>query len=321
MSQTAEASPTSTEEQATPGTTQEPEKTSEETTTSATGDANGKTQEVTQPQEGESSQGQGAPDGEDQSTDPTFYSGDPSTLPPELRKSYDNMLRDYKKKTSEVSAIRQKAEIFDQLRSDPRFQSWAKSLTQEQRQEAAEVAADQAGVELTQEQYLEMIQDPKKLASFVRKCAEEVSAPTKKQLEETQRKLLVAEASTIVDAYSSATDEEGKQLHPNFEKLSNVKGVNLIKFFLDQDLPKNQDDWELKLDKAYKSALNLYQEIRGEGKSEALGIVKKKIATSTETPTAPSNGAVSSADVTKMSDSEAVKYAVSLARQGKRIPR
>lgn len=62
---------------------------------------------------------------------PSFTHVDPNTLSPELRGTYDNMLRDYKSKTGELAEQRkgltdsqEKARLYDEISKDEAFVSY-----------------------------------------------------------------------------------------------------------------------------------------------------------------------------------------------------
>src|SRR5882724_9055989 len=98
MSETAVASPTPETQTATPGASQEPVSSG-----SGTVQTNGSEAPATAPSED------------------SFYSGDPNSLPPELKQAYTNMLKDYKQKTTSIADVRKKAEAYDGLSKDQRF--------------------------------------------------------------------------------------------------------------------------------------------------------------------------------------------------------
>lgn len=257
--------------------------------------------------------GQSAP------ADETFYSGDPNTLPPQLREAYKNMLRDYKQKTQSVAEKAKqyesqaqeqasKAEFLDKLTKDSRFVDWYNSLSASEKQAAGNGQSPEELV--SQEEWIEAQSDPKKFAEIISRVTDAKVASIENMRQSKN------DASEFISAFSEAVDEKtGKKLRPDFDELAELGIVNM---FLDKIPAESKSDWGKALTSSYKSAKDLYEKIYTKGKSDALSSLKQKEARSTTPPSSSS-----SSDIENIPNPEklTVAQAVALARRGKVVAR
>lgn len=250
------------------------------------------------PQSGQAN-GAGAP------AEETFFTGDPKTLPPELRKAYDNMLSDYRNKTTKLSeerksfeAFKQKADLYDQIALNEQF---VKMWNDYVKSQGGEPAGDDANV------------DPKFKAMEERISRAEQMAM---KAEEARRE---AEAMALIDSFAAATGEDGKPLRPDFVQLEGMKigESSLIQSFLDQDktAAANPDEVVAKLERAYAAAKKFHDDIFEAGRKSGLGRAYAKLRNGSEPPSSTPNGNVFTGDPKKIS----VTQAMELARKGIRV--
>lgn len=253
----------------------------------------------------------------------TFLSADPTTLPPQLRQAYENMLRDYKTKTTKLADerkqysgfedYRKKAEVYDQLSQDERFVQYWNSQNSPQIPPQPN-GQDQAMQQELQQLWLEAQSDPNKAIEFHRKVAQmEMSQLTQKQAE-IERKQLESDAVNVVDAFADAVDEKGQKLRPDFDDPHMQFLINSV---INQNPPKTQKEWQTAITKAYDHAKSVYQDIFTKGKSAAQGAIQTKAQNSTEKPSTSVGEVYSGSDPKKLTAAEAVN----LARKGIRVPK
>lgn len=267
--------------------------------------------------------GQADPGRQTAPVEETFFTGDPKTLPPQLRQAYDNMLRDYKDKTGKLSeerktleAVKQKADAFDQLAGDQRFITWYNDLTKPQQEQVKSEMADDMGVS-DEEMAAVLAGDKNALVSILKKF----SGQNETQLKELLYKNQVSEASEIINAFAEAKDDKGKALHPNFEKLEalSLGSVDLISAFLQLDGQPAQgyDQYMQKMQRAYQAADKFYTQIYEEGRKAGLGLVQRKAMNATEAPAVSGPASVFTGDPKKLD----ARTAMRLAREGVVVPR
>jgi hypothetical protein len=239
---------------------------------------------------GEAGNGQGAPGSE------SFTRIDPSTLPPELRHAYDNMLRDYKEGTTKLSeriksettkaveAYKQKAESYDQLAAQEEFvKMWNEHV-------------QKANTSQTQNKNPE-------------------TAQLEKKLQEMEVKIHQREASEILEAFENAVDEKGEKLHPHFSRFNEMAVGNhpeLGEYSLLRaavELAPGKDHQE-KLANGYKAVEALYNSVFEEGKKAGMGRVQEKLKNGTHPPSS-----VNAASTAPRRPKDALE-ALQFARQG-----
>jgi hypothetical protein len=209
---------------------------------------------------------------------------DPNRLPPELRQSYDAMLRDYRSKTAKVAdtvksevakaveAYRQKAEFYDQFSGQDEFvKQWNEY------------------VQRTQNAQNDQTSDPvqQKIHQMERQQAElAMEVQASKVLEE-------------INAFADMKDEKGQLLHADFDKLASLKIGNhpqagdydLLRAAVELSPGRTPKE---KMENGYKAAKAIYDSIFEEGRKAGLGRVQSKIkngmmspSSVNATPTAP----------------------------------
>lgn len=124
-----------------------------------------------------------------QTTDDTFTSIDPSTLPEELKPLYNSMLKDYRDKTAGVADIRRKEAEIDAILNDPQIQSLLNQDTP--------VQPPQAEVPLSGEQLLlDILDNPQKLQEMIQAEASKMMAPLQQDFTSRQMGELVQKLGT-----------------------------------------------------------------------------------------------------------------------------
>jgi len=295
MSETAVASPTPETQMATPVATSEP--VSSETGTAQT---NG-------------SEAAGAAPSEE-----TFYSGDPNSLPPELKQAYTNMLKDYKNKTMSIADVRKKAELYDSVSKDQRFVDYWKGLNQSQKAEYKEQKAEvekKLGEKISDEDFTKAFNSKDDFLSFFEKAVQEVAGKDRKKIEKLEQQLSVKEAADVVESFATEIDKKtGQPARPDFYALDEDQ---LITGYLNVNPPENttQEAYVQKLNEAYGWAKAVSQKYYEKGRAEALQIIQKKAANSTEPPTTSSKGAYTGPKI------PSVREAIELAKKGQRVVR
>ncbi len=249
----------------------------------------------------------------------TFFSGDPNTLPPELKQAYTNMLKDYKTKTQSIAETRKKAEAFDRVSSRSDFKDWWSGASQKQKAEFKEqkaVEEKRLGQKISDEEFTKAFSSKDDFLSFFEKAVHEVGEKSQRKIEKLEEQLSVKDAADVVDSFATEVGKDGKPVRPDFYNLDEDQ---LITGYLNVNPPsdKSQEAYIEKLNEAYGWAKQVSQKYYEKGKAEALQIIQKKAATSTEPPTSSSKGAYTGPDPKKMS----VKEAMDLAKKGIRVPR
>lgn len=206
--------------------------------------------------------------------DQSFTKIDPKTLPPQLRESYNNMLRDYKEKTTQIServkteaekaaeAYKQKAELYDQLAGQEEFvKKWNEYVEQ----------ANQ--LQVGQESNLEL-------------------AKMKQDLQRIQQSIQMSELSEVTKAFAEAENEKGEKLRPDFEKLNEIEIGSL-------QTPEGKETYSIlrasvelspgktpqeKLANGYAQAKKLYDTIYEEGRKAGLERVQRKVLNGSQPP-------------------------------------
>lgn len=245
---------------------------------------------------GQMSEGQGAP------IEEAFTKVDVRTLPPQLRESYNNMLTDYKKKTSEVServksevakateSLRSKAEYYDSIVGQEEFvKQWNEYVQKVNQVETQNPGTSQTNPELMQ---------------------------IKAQLQEVSQKLQERELSQVTDAFAEAVNEKGEKINVNFDKFNNFSMGHIKNGNEAEDFSFLRACVELapggspeeKLANGYKKAEELYSSIFEEGRKAGMGRVQSKVLNGSQPPTNV-GGALSMTEKKPKSAREALEMA------------
>ncbi len=275
------------------------------------------------PEPATSAPGTASPNGSDAAgaapSEESFYSGDPSSLPPELKQAYTNMLKDYKQKTASIADVRKKAQAFDQVSSRSDFKSWWEGASKAQKadfKEQKEEAEKRLGEKISDDEFTKAFQSKDDFLSFLEKVVQYRSEKSQKMIQSLEQKLSVKEAQDVVESFATEKGKDGSPVRPDFYALDEDQ---LITGYLNVNPPENtsQQAYVAKLNEAYGWAKAVSQKYYEKGKAEALQIIQKKAAGSTEPPTTSSKGAYTGPDPKKMT----VKEAMELAKKGIRVPR
>jgi hypothetical protein len=241
--------------------------------------------EPTTPQTGTST-----PGGQAQGGTPTadlFKGIDPNRLPPEVRSSYDQMLRDYRTKTEQLAdrvkaetakateAYRQKAEYYDQFITQEEFvKQWNEYVQRIQAQ--------------TQTQTQEGELDP-------------TTAKLQQKIAMLETEFMKNSAQDAVNGFASMVDEKGEPLHADFDKFNEIivaespnrdgskRTISMLEVAIKNSAGATLQE---KIANGYQSAKAVYDVIFEEGKKAGMGRLQNKMQFSTQPPstTAPVSG-------------------------------
>lgn len=231
--------------------------------------------------------GQAAP------TDELFKGVDPNQLPPEARKHYDNMLRDYREKTEKLSAERKKYDGYDAFK------------------EKAELYDQLAA----QEEFVKMWNEHVQKANGSQGGSKDPAiAQMEKEVQEMKQKNSQREALEVVSAFQDAVDDKGEKLHPHFDKFNSIMlgthaehgEFSLLRAATELVPGANTQE---KLANAYKQVESLYNSIFEEGRKHQAGKNLSKFRNSTEAPTISTDKGVFTGDPKSLSAREARELA------------
>lgn len=279
--------------------------------------ASGQTAPVSGETQGQN--GQAATQAQSAPAEESFSSVDPSTLPPELQAVYKSMQSDYTKKTQSIADVRKKAEAYDTVSKDQRFVDYWKGLDKTQKADFKEQKAEaekRLGEKISDEEFTKAFNSKEDFLSFFEKAVREVGEKSQKKIESLEQKLSLKDSQDLTTSFATEIGKDGKPMRPDFDDLEEN---NLISGFLAVNQPENGSAQAqlAKLNEAYGWAKAISQKYYEKGKAEALQIIQKKAATSTEPPTNAAKGAYTGPDPRKMS----VRDAMELAKKGIRVPR
>ncbi len=248
----------------------------------------------------------------------SFYSGDPNSLPPELRQAYTNMLKDYKQKTQAVADVRKKADAYDKISQDQRFKDYWQTMSREQKADFKEKKAEaeqRLGEKISDEDFAKAFQSKDDFLSFLERVVEDRSAKSQKKIEHLEQQLTVKDATDFVSAFATEVGKDGKPIRPDFYQLDDDQ---LITGFLRVNPPEqlSREAYAERLNEAYSWAKNLSQKYYEKGKSEALKIIQGKVNNSSQPPTQAAKGAYTGPDPKKITPAEALQ----MAKKGIRVP-
>lgn len=236
----------------------------------------------------------------------TFTKVDPRTLPPALRQSYDNMLRDYKEKTTKLSetikseaakateAYRAKAEFYDQIAAQEEFvKQWNDHV---QKSQAANNGQTETG-------------DP-------------ALSKMEQKIKEMSEKLQMTEMSQVTDAFAEAVNEKGEKLHPDFDMLNSISigkhngtdDYSLLRAAIELATGNSPQE---KLAVGYKEAKRIYDSIFEQGKKAGMGRLQAKALNGSLPPTNAGGEVLSVTDKKPKNAHEAL----AMARRGQVVSR
>lgn len=249
----------------------------------------------------------------------SFSSIDPKTLPPELQAVYKNMQADFTKKTMSIADVRKKADAYDAVSKDQRFVDYWKGLNREQKADFKEQKAEaekRLGEKISDEEFTKAFNSKDDFLSFLEKVVQDRSEKSQKKIEKLEQQLSVKEAQDVVESFATEKGKDGNPVRPDFYSLDEDQ---LITGYLNVNPPKStsQEDYISRLNDAYGWAKAVSQKYYEKGKSEALQIVQKKVATSTEPPTQAAKGAYTGPDPKTLTAGQALE----MAKKGQRVPR
>jgi hypothetical protein len=221
-------------------------------------------------------------------TDDLFKGVDPNRLPPELKKSYNDMLTDYREKTSKLSetiksesqkaaeAYKSKAELYDQVAAQEEFvRQWNEYVQKAQNQSEGK---DPSG-------------DP-------------VLSQMKQQIQEMNQKIQLSELSQVTESFAEAVNEKGERLHPDFDQLNEFvigkmpNGKDGDQYSLLRacvELSSGRSPQE-KLSNGYKAAKEVHDRIFEAGKKAGMGRLQAKVLNGTNPPLGSSSDVLSVTD-------------------------
>lgn len=198
---------------------------------------------------------------------------DPKTLPPALKAVYDNLYRDYQKKTTSI-AERVKAEV-------------AKSIGgyKEKAEQFEQIANN--------EEFVKMWNDHVEKLKSAQSNGQPVDEVSKK-LQDIEVKLKTQESLEAINIFADAKDEDGEMLHPEFDRLSEIK-IGTHSKSGEYDLLRAAielapgDSYMEKLENGYQAAKEVYDTIFEEGRKAGMGRMNDKVKNSTYAPSAGSS--------------------------------
>lgn len=212
--------------------------------------------------------GQAAP-----ATEDTFTGVDPNSLPPKERAAYDNMLRDYKRKTAEIADVKRKADAYD---------AW-------QRQQAAEKAR------ITDDDYNRAFENKDGFQSILQKAA----APVLQELTDTKKELRQTKADLFVKDF--------KAKHADFDDLDSD---GLITGYVERMPPATEADWLSTVKAGYDYAKKLRSKWEDIGYKRGISRVQQKAEQSTELPSGGNAPTYAGPDPKTLTAEQAVELAM-----------
>lgn len=263
--------------------------------------------------------GQAATQAQSAPAEESFSSVDPNTLPPELQAVYKSMQADYTKKLAPIADMRKKADGYDKITSRSDFKDYWNGLNRTQKADYKEQKAEvekKLGEKISDEDFTKAFNSKEDFLSFFEKAVQEVAGKDRKKIEKLEQQLSVKDAADTVESFATEVGKDGKPVRPDFYSLDEDQ---LITGFLNVNPPENNSSqaYVAKLNEAYGWAKAVSQKYYEKGKAEALQIIQKKAATSSEPPTQAAKGAYTGPNPKGMS----VRDAMELAKKGIRVPR
>lgn len=268
----------------------------------------------------EGQSGQAATQAQSAPAEENFSSIDPKTLPPELQALHKQLQSDYTKKAQAIAEVRKKAEGYDKIVARPDFKDYWNGMNRGQKAEFKEQKAEAEktlGQKISDEDFKKAFDTKEGFLDLIAKVAETKGERSSKEIEELKQYKQITEASSFVEAFATEIDKAtGKPVRPDFYSLDED---SLISGYLNINPPQDtsRESYAQKLNEAYGWAKQVSQKYYEKGKAEALQIIAKKAANSSEPPTNAAKGAYSGPDPKNMT----VREAMDLAKKGIRVPR
>lgn len=266
-----------------------------------------------------SQNGQAATQAQSAPAEESFSNVDPETLPPELKAVYKNLQSDYTKKTQSIADTRKKAEAYDKISQDQRFVDYWKGLNREQKADFKEQKAEvekTLGQKITDDRFQKAFETKDGFLDLIAEVAKEMNGGSQNKIATLEEKLHLKDTQDLVQSFATEMGKDGKLVRPDFDSLDEDQ---LITGYLNVNPPENKSDgaYRQRLNEAYGWAKTVSQKYYEKGKAEALQIIQKKAAASTEPPTNAAKGAYTGPNPKNMTASEAFQ----LAKKGIRVPR
>lgn len=267
----------------------------------------------------EGQSGQASPQGQSATAEESFSNIDPKTLSPELQAVYKNLQADYSKKTQSIADARKKSEAYDKIVSRPDFKDYWSGMNRQQKTDFKEQKAEaekRLGEKISDDEFTKAFSSKDSFLELLSRAVKEETAKSQSEIAELKQYKTVNEASSIVEAFATEKGKDGQPVRPDFYGLDEDQ---LITGFLQVNKPENnsREAYLQKLNDAYGWAKQVSHKYYEKGKAEALQIIQKKAATSTEPPTQAAKGAYTGPNPKNMS----VREAMDLAKKGIRVPR
>lgn len=263
--------------------------------------------------------GQAATQAQSAPAEESFTSIDPKTLTPELQALHKQLLGDYTKKTMSIADVRKKAEAYDKVASRSDFKDWWSGASVQQKAEYREQkqeAEKRLGEKISDQEFTKAFDSKEDFLSFMERLQQIGNEKSQKKIEKLEQQLSEKDAQDTVDSFATEVGQDGKPVRPDFYSLDEDQ---LISGFLRINPAKDnsRDAYVERLNQAYAWSKAVSQKYYEKGRSEALQVIQKKAAASTEPPTQAAKGAYTGPDPKKMS----VREAMDLAKKGIRVPR
>ena len=287
-------------------------------------------QNVVDPADPQSGQAPTQPDPSAPAPDETFTEVDPSKLDPQNREAYNNMLRDYKKKTTTLAEERKqfeeaqkKAAVYDEISGDPAFVKYWNDLAQGQTPDTyqAPPPPPEPSLEqtITDEEYLDALSSKDKFLAFQKKVAMSTNKELQQKLTQYEEGLKQNESSTR--AIRADRFIENFKARPENKDFAKYDGPDFrfITYQVAAQKPSSklsEREWDKMLKGAYNNADRVYKKIWKEGYESALQNKNRQLSESSEPPT-PSTGPIYEGGDPRGITPE---QAVALGKRGIRVP-
>lgn len=265
--------------------------------------------------------GQAATQGQSAPAEESFSSVDPATLSPEMQAVYKSLQADYTKKTMSIADVRKKAEAFDKVSSRSDFKDWWGGANKAQKAEFKEQKAEvekTLGQKITDERFQQAFQTKDGFLELIAEVAKDIGGKSQAKIEQLEQKLSIKDAESVVEQFATELGKDGKPVRPDFYSLDEDRLISgFLQLSMDPSKGASPEEYGQKLNEAYAWAKGLSQKYYDKGKAEALQIIQKKAAASSEPPTGAAKGAYTGSDPKKLS----VREAMDLAKKNIRVPR
>lgn len=282
------------------------------------------------PADPQSGQASTQPDPNAPAPEETFTDVDPSKLDPQNREAYNNMLRDYKKKTTTLAEQRKqfedaqkKAAVYDEISGDPAFVKYWNSLAQGQTPDTYQAPPPPPEPPLeqtiTDEEYLDALSSKDKFLAFQKKVAMSTNKELQAKLQEYETGLKTTQSTLRASkADQFVRDFKARPEYKDFDKYDGTD-FRFITYQIAAQKPSpkmSEREWDKMLKGAYSNADRAYKKIWREGYEAAQQNKNQQLSESSEPPT-PSTGPVYEGGDPRGITPE---QAVALGKRGIRVP-